>query len=125
MKNSDEKWDVDRLSQEFLVNAENAERYLDEVRRKLRQTKSYELIFDETLATLYVFNYLHGRTFLESRESLLAELRAFRDFDVPKPQGVFDFHRFLTSRRNTIQGLIRRFEGKDGDPTEQETGGDN
>lgn len=51
MKRSDQVWDVDRLSQEFLVQAENAKRYLNEVRRKLHQTKSYELIFDETLAT--------------------------------------------------------------------------
>jgi hypothetical protein len=122
MNKSERKWDPERLSQEFLVTAENAERYLNEVRHKLHQTKSYEFIFDETLAKFYVFNYLHGRTFLETRESLLAELRTFHDLEAPKPPEVFDFQRFMTFRKNIIEGLIRRLEDENGENTEKAAG---
>jgi hypothetical protein len=33
----------------------------------LKRSRSYEHVFDEHMARFYVYNYLHGRTFLESK----------------------------------------------------------
>jgi hypothetical protein len=110
MDTREEGWNPESLSREFLATAEEAERYLSELRAKLQLTKSYEPIYDETLAKFYVFNYFHGRTFLQTRRSLLSALREFMAFNPEKPNDVFDFERFLAFRKNITQGLIRRFQ---------------
>jgi len=69
-------WDEKALSSEFLTQAQDAERYLGEVRRKVKRNRSYERVFDEHLARFYVFNYIHGRTFLSTRQALLRELKS-------------------------------------------------
>lgn len=108
----EEGWDAGALNREFLTRAENAERYLKEVETKLRHNKSYEAIYDQTMAEFYVFNYFHGRSFLLTRESFLASLRDFVESDAAKPPLIFDFNRFLSFRKNIAHGLIQRFEQK-------------
>jgi hypothetical protein len=103
-------WDPERLSQEFLVKTEACERYLDEIKAKLHVTRSFELIFDEALAEFYVFNGLHGKPFLATRDQFLAGLRGLLKTEVPKVLGIFDFERFKVVRQNIIENLIRRFE---------------
>jgi hypothetical protein len=110
MEERNQNWDPESLSQEFLAKAEACREYLREVKPKLRLMRSYEFIFDQTLAELQVFNYLHGSTFLASRHDLLAGLRSLLELEVPKEPEVFDFERFKIVRRNTIENLIRRFE---------------
>jgi len=112
MQTSEKDWDLEALTREFLATAQSAERYLSEVRAKLHLTKSYEPIYDQTLADLYVFNYLHDRTFLATRESLLSALHELVASDVPRPANVFDFNLFLTFRKNIAQSLIQRFQHK-------------
>jgi hypothetical protein len=60
-------WNPEDLSVRYRHQAEDAERYLAEVRRKVKGNRSYEHVFDQQVARFYVFNHLHGRTFLESR----------------------------------------------------------
>jgi hypothetical protein len=60
-------WNSEELSAQYRHQAEDAERYLAEVRGKLKRSRSYEHVFDEHMARFYVYNYLHGRTFLESK----------------------------------------------------------
>ena len=103
-------WDAESLSQEFLAKAEACRQYLREVKPKLRFMRSYEFIYDETLAELQIFNYLHGSTFLASRHHLLAGLRSLLEAEVPKEPEVLDFERFKIVRRNIIETLISRFE---------------
>jgi hypothetical protein len=110
MEKENQNWDPESLSQEFLKKAEECQRYLDEIKTKLHMTKSYDPIFDLTLAELHVFNYLHRRSFLTSRHGLLVGLKSLLEFDVPKVPEVFDFERFKMVRRNIIENLIRRFE---------------
>ena len=103
-------WDSAALSAEFLSRAKDAELYLGEIRPKIRLNTSYERVNDEALAKFYVYNYLHGRDFLQTRATLLPVLHAFLAMDVAKPTEAFDFNRFLEFRRVFVQGLIHRFE---------------
>jgi hypothetical protein len=61
------EWDAAALSRHFLQVAEAAESYVQEVRGKVRESPSYKVLHDEHLARFYVFNRLHGRTWLASR----------------------------------------------------------
>jgi hypothetical protein len=105
-----QNWDPESLSREFLAKAEASRQYLREVKLKLRLMRSYEFIFDETLAELRVFNDLHGGPFLRSRHDLLDELKRLLDLEVSKEPEALDFERFKIVRRNIIENLIRRFE---------------
>ena len=111
MRKENQNWDPESLSQEFLAKARACEQYLDEVRIKLHLTRSYELIFDEALAEFHVFNSLHGKPFLATRDQLLAELRDLVEKEIPKVLGILDFERFKMVRQNLIENLIHRFEG--------------
>lgn len=111
MKQGNRNWDPKGLSQEFLAKVEACERYLREAKAKLQITRSYQFIFDQTLAELNVFNCLHASAFLASRDDLLAGLKSLLELEVPKVPDVFDFERFKMVRRNIIENLIRRFEG--------------
>jgi hypothetical protein len=113
MKKGNQNWDPKILSEEFLAKTQACERYLDEIKAKLHVTRSFELIFDEALAEFYVFNYLHGKPFLATRDQFLAGLRGLLKMEVPKALGILDFERFKVVRQNIIENLIRRFE-KDG-----------
>lgn len=113
MEKGSQDWDPERLSQEFLVKAKACERYLDEIKARLHVTRSFELIFDEAHAEFYVFDYLHGKPFLATRDQVLAGLRGLLKTEVPKVSGILDFERFKVVRQNSIESLIRRFE-KDG-----------
>jgi hypothetical protein len=103
-------WNPAALSREFLLKAENAERYLMKLRTKLDCGEFYKTMYDETLADLYVYNYLHGRTFLKTKNSLLAALREFIVIDGLRPYDVFDFELFLMFRKNNVKCLIDRFK---------------
>jgi len=72
------KWDSKKLSNEFLSTAHLEEIYLDEISDKAKSNISYQEVFDEHLAKFYVYNHLHGRTYLDSKESLIAELESMQ-----------------------------------------------
>ena len=110
MKQGNRNWDPRGLSQEFLAKVEACERYLREAKAKLHITRSYQFIFDQTLAELHVFNCLQGGTFLASRHNLLAGLESMLEIEVPKLPEVFDFERCKMVRRDIIESFIRRFE---------------
>jgi hypothetical protein len=112
MEKGNQNWDSERLSQEFLTKAKACERYLDEIRTKLHVTRSFELIFDEALAEFYLFNSLHGKPFLATRDQLLAGLRGLLKVEVPRVLGILDFERYKVVRQNILESLIRRFEGE-------------
>jgi hypothetical protein len=103
----DMAWDPDIISQQFLAKAECAERYLDEVKAKVRANPSYQVIHDMTLAEFYVYNHLHGRTFLRTRETFV---RYLEDLSAHPPisREAFDEARFAWFYSNTIRGVIER-----------------
>jgi hypothetical protein len=112
-----QNWDPERLSKEFLAKSKACKRHLDEIKTKLHLTRSFELIFDEVLAEFYVFNYLHGKPFLATRDQFLAGLRGLLKMEVPKALGILEFERFKVVRQNIIENLIRRFEKDDASPS--------
>lgn len=108
MTNAD-PWNPDLISSEFLFQAEDAERYLSEVRRKVRANPSYQCILDEHLARFYVFNYLYDRTFLCSREALMKELKRLAGVPCDAPAEAYDPVRFEHFRQQYLGHLISRF----------------
>lgn len=102
-------WNVESLSRRFLSQANSAESYLREVRVKVKTNASYERVYDEHLARFYVFSYLHGRTFLSSKEALLKELKEFSDDTMQTPSDAYDPACFKQHRKLYIAQLIKEF----------------
>ena len=82
--------------------------YLAEVRIKVKSNRSYERLYDETLAEFYVYNYLHGRYFLATKGETVAALEVLAGSPAPK-ETVFDPERFAAHRLKLIRGLLDRF----------------
>lgn len=101
-------WNPEKLSQLFISQAGEAERYMKEVKSKISRTDNYKPIFDEHLAKFYVYNYLHGRTFLESRELLLNELKHMLSYEI-KPPDCYDLVNFERYRKFYINQLIAEY----------------
>jgi hypothetical protein len=106
------QWNSNELSKRFLHQAQEAERYLGEVRGKLKQSRAYEHVFDEHMARFYVFNYLHGRTFLETPGQLVAELGSMNRGEIPHDREVFDKARFERHYRAYIEQVMQEISGK-------------
>ncbi|MDI6767101.1 MAG: hypothetical protein QME52_09795 [Bacteroidota bacterium] len=75
MSQSQPEWNWREVSERFRYETDNAESYLNEVGKKVKANRNYELIFDEHLARFYVYNCLHGHTFLETRDMFVEELK--------------------------------------------------
>lgn len=104
-----EHWDTDQISKTFRSLAREAERDCNEVRKKVKLNPSYERVYDELLAKFYVYNYLHGRLFLSSREQLVEELQRMLSYEViPSPE-CYDLDRFERYRQACINGEISKF----------------
>jgi hypothetical protein len=100
------QWNPESLSRSFISSAESAERYMRECKSKLSRSDRYKELHDEHLAKFYVFNYLHGRTFLETREKFLAELQRMLTEKYSAPHEAFDEKTFTTWRRHYVQNLM-------------------
>ena len=106
-----EHWDTDRISRTFFSLAMEAERYCNEVRKKVKLNPSYERIYDEHLAKFYVYNYLHGKLFLSSREQLVEELQRMLSYEIkPPPVWCYDLDRFEEYRQFYINVEISNFK---------------
>lgn len=108
MTNAD-AWDPEFMSNGFLFQAQDAERYLSEVRRKVRSNSSYQCVLDDHLARFCVLNYLHGRTFLSSRQTLLKELKRLAAVPFAAPTEAYSPERFEHFRQQYLAQLISRF----------------
>lgn len=102
------QWNQNELSQQFLSAAQNAEMYLAEITPKAKDSSAYRYLYDEHLAKFFVFNYLHGRTFLSSRKELVTELHRMLDFSY-QGSGAYDTAKFERFRRMYIQQLIAEY----------------
>lgn len=98
-------WDIESISHSFLIAAQMSENYLNEIKPKLSSRPTYELLFDEHLATFYVYNYLHGRTFLESKNSLLNELSRMKENPNIASEAI-DKERYLNFYIKIIDSII-------------------
>ena len=102
-------WSPSGENDYFLRGAQEAERYAQEVRGKVTSNPSYKRVHDEHLAKFYVYNYLHGRTCLSSRDELLAELKRMLELSV-SDTSAYDADQFERFRVSYINELIRRYE---------------
>ena len=105
-----EAYNETAVSEHFLWVAEAAHRYVQEVRGKLKSNSSYEHVHDDHLAKFYVYNYLHGKMFLVSLASLLAELSRLQASTHSAPREALDASRFEQYRQSHIADLIERYE---------------
>jgi hypothetical protein len=102
-------WDPPTLSKRFEFAASSAETYFREIRPKMVKQPTYQHVYDEKVAEFCVFNRLHGRTFLDTRDALLAELRSMRAHP-PRDATVNEQSRFERFYGQAIDRLISEFE---------------
>lgn len=102
-------WDADALNRQFKTRAEDHRLYLRQCRERATTNSSYERQADEALAAYQAHDYFVDRTFLRSRERLIAELRSIRDRNYT-PSEVFDAETYQRRWRAEIDGLISRFQ---------------
>jgi hypothetical protein len=103
-------WNRDSLTEEFRGIALKSERegiYWSQ--KAAKGVMGADVNHDRALAEFYVYNYLHGKSFLVSRDALLAELRVFKDVRT-HISGAFNQDLFQEVRERILSGLISHFE---------------
>ena len=98
-------WNAKAVSERFRAHAEELERRILELRAKLSASPVYEFDLDVALGEFYVYNYIHGKTFLGSRESFCAELDSLLLSQSPLPSGAVDPKRAALHYRRTLEHL--------------------
>lgn len=106
------EWECKKVSERFLHTARLTELYLEEVREKVKNNPSYERILDEHLAKFYVYNCLHGRTFLASKEELISELKSMLANPMSTSEA-YDSKRFARFYCRYVKSLLEEFQGLD------------
>lgn len=81
---------------------------MEECEVKAKGRTAYRRFADEAAARTSVYDYLDGKSFLESRETLLCALRELAAMDPPKLE-IFDRETFADARRSTIEDLLSEF----------------
>lgn len=102
-------WNSNQISDQFKAKADSAERYIQSRRRDAETNPSYQHILDENLAEFYLYNSLWGKTFLESKESLIKHLQDLLNNPAQfNPTDAYDIDRFQAYFERSIQTLIKR-----------------
>lgn len=69
-------WSAEKVSKLFLSTANESHQYKSEVKKfKVKHNQSYKTVYDRELAKFYLYSHLHAKPFLETKESLIKELR--------------------------------------------------
>ena len=108
------EYDREQVARSIKESAELAEWfYRSHVQDGLRDTNAFSKR-DELLVRLAVYKHLQAGDFLESRESLLAELRWLLQNDRPlTPRQALDPATFARHRTKLLRMLIERYQGSD------------
>jgi hypothetical protein len=102
-------WNPKSVNEIFIYRGREAHLRLKECVARAKTTRTYQTFADEAAAKASVYDYLDGRSFLLSRETLLSALRELLAMHPPKVE-VFDRESFVQARLSIIHGLIREFE---------------
>ena len=97
------KWNPDEISRQFKSTAEQAE-------RDSLDSRGQKEHYNDLVAKSYVYFSLSGKTFLDSRESLVAQLKIMLDSPPSPPLGVSDLERFKMSWNSDIKKLILEYD---------------
>ena len=98
-------WDAVSLNKRFKFAAGSAETSWQTIGPTMGKGTGHQAAYDMKKAEYMVFNHLHGRDFVNSREALLAELRNMRAHP-PEDNGVNDEALFRNTYERTIASLI-------------------
>ncbi|MDP8212794.1 MAG: hypothetical protein P9X22_05835 [Candidatus Zapsychrus exili] len=104
------KWNPNEISKQFKFIADKAERYLLEVKEKMKDRKTYEAIHDEYLAKISVYCYLYGRTFLKTRESFVSELKRMLNNSREPLSEALNSERFIMYWKSYVKQLLSQYE---------------
>ena len=112
-----DEYDREMVSRSLQESAELAEWfYRSHVQDGLRDTNAFSKR-DELLVRMAVYKHLQAGDFLESRESLLTELRWLLQNQRPlTPRQALDPATFARHRTKLLTMLIERYQGSDGAP---------
>ncbi len=103
-------WSVLKISQSYEHAALEAERYLMKCKERAKTRDGYKKLHDEHVAKYYLYNYLHGRTFLESSGTLWSELNRLLSSPPSAPSECFDRDWFTTCYLSYVRGAMRGLE---------------
>jgi hypothetical protein len=102
-------WNPDSVNESFVYGGRETHLRLKECLAKAKNTSAYQALADEAAAKASVYDYLDGRSFLDSREALLSALRELARMQPPRLEP-FDHERYVRARLLMIDGLIRKFD---------------
>lgn len=108
------EYDRELVARSLQESAELAEWFFrSHVQDGLRDTNAFSKR-DELLVRMAVYKHLQAGDFLESRDSLLAELRWLLQNERPlTPRQALDPATFARHRKKLLQMLIERYQGAD------------
>ena len=102
-------WNQNSVSESFVYRGRDAHLRLKECLAKAKNRSAYQNFADEAAAKASVYDYLDGRSFLQSRETLLSALRELATIPPPKLEA-FDHERYAQLRLSIINGLLKEFD---------------
>ena len=108
-------WDSDSARNSFAAIADAAERYANELSRRIKsdpknQSDYVRELHDEHLAKWYVYDWLAHSSCLESREQLKAEVRSKLDsVFVFQHYGVFNKDNFQKHWRQYMESVLKTY----------------
>jgi|ERR1019366_446875 hypothetical protein len=102
------EWNPKSINETFVQRRKEARLRQKECEAKAKSRTAYQRFADEAAARTSVYDYLDGRSFLESREALLCALRELATMEPPRLE-IFDRVSFVQARRSTIDELLREF----------------
>jgi hypothetical protein len=102
------KWDPNSLNETFIRRGKEARLRQKECEAKAMSSNFYQRFADEAAARVSVYDYLDGKSFLESQDALL---RAIRELAATEPPNLelFDRVNFVQARHSTINELLSEF----------------
>jgi hypothetical protein len=98
------------LSRQYAFTALNAETYLAQCKEGAKTREGYKKLHDEHVAKSYLYNYLHGRTFLNSPKQLWSELQHRLANPPTPPSECFDKGWFTDCYLSYVRGEISALE---------------
>jgi len=102
-------WNLNSVNESFIYRGREANLRLKECLAKAKNVSAYQGFADEAAAKASVYDYLDGRSFLNSREALLSALRDLATMPPPRVEA-FDHECYVQKRLSIIDGLIREFD---------------
>jgi hypothetical protein len=110
---NNKNWDSERISKSF----ENKTRFLEirikECKSKIKQNISpntYKRQHDEVLAEFHLANYCCYKSFLESKQSFVAELKSLLNSPLSFSNEAYDKEYFMSRLNHEVKTLLNEYE---------------